>query len=116
MIPSLRVWIDPPGGVDYDPLPESTFMGQEMESRRQMKGQKESLSGKRIETGTPSFKGRPTARQKMIKILLIVVLLVVLVGVIRVVRYTKQSLPPSTALLPVPSGVLEGAQEKQPGK
>ncbi|MGD8388455.1 MAG: hypothetical protein PVG49_15020 [Desulfobacteraceae bacterium] len=77
-----------------------------------MKDQKESLSGKRIETGTPSFKGKPTARQKMIKILLIVVLLIVLVGVIRVVRYTKQNLPPSTALLPVPTEVLEKGENR----
>ncbi len=55
-----------------------------------------------------SFKQKSGAKQKLIKILLVIVFLALLVSVIRVVRYTKHNLPPSTALLPVPTDVLEG--------
>ena len=58
-----------------------------------------------------AYRPTSTTKGRIIKIVLVIVFLLILVGVIRVVRYTKQNLPPSTALLPVPTETLEGHKE-----
>jgi hypothetical protein len=72
--------------------------------------------GTRRDNGSRSYSKKQSARQKIVKFVLILVFLVVLVVVIRVVRYTKHNLPPSTALLPVPTEVLEKQAGEEGGK
>jgi len=68
-------------------------------------------------TAQQAYRPGATTRSKVIKVLLVIGLLAILAGSIGVVRYTKHHLPPSTALLPVPTATLErqAAGEVKPG-
>ncbi len=77
-----------------------------------MTRQTEKPSEKRTFVGGQDYRPASTTKGKIIKIVLVVVFVAILVGVIRVVRYTKHNLPPSTALLPVPTETLEKQQGK----
>jgi hypothetical protein len=72
--------------------------------------------GTRRDNRSRAYSKKQSTKQKIVKFVLILVFLVVLVVVIRVVRYTKHNLPPSTALLPVPTEVLEKQASDERGK
>ena len=72
-----------------------------------MSNQTEGRPDKGFSKESNAYSRSSTPKEKLTKILLIIVFVAILVGVIRVVRYTKHNLPPSTALLPVPTETLE---------
>jgi hypothetical protein len=76
--------------------------------------QSNSISENGRNNGPRSYSTKQPTKQRIIKIVLVVVLLAILVVVIRVVRYTKKNLPPSTAVLPVPTEYLEPKKEVSP--
>jgi|LGVF01.1.fsa_nt_gb flagellar basal body-associated protein FliL len=79
-----------------------------------MTDEKENQLGTRPNDTQSPYKRKKSLSQKMIKILLVIIIIAVFILVVRVVKYTKKNLPPSTAILPVPSKYLEPEKEVNP--